>query len=124
MGTAHYMAPEQLSAGTVDARTDVFAIAVIVAESLIGLRPFRGRTQPEVLLSILNDRIRLPGTGQDWRNVEAVLQKGSSAEPDRRYSSARELRVNLISALSAIAASPRSPLAGENTTQLDPDQAG
>src|SRR5258707_10717546 len=45
-----YMAPEQLSGGDVDERADIFALAVMVAEAIVGTRPFKGRTHTELLM--------------------------------------------------------------------------
>ena len=44
MGTLGYMAPEVLTGGLVDERADLFAIGVMVVETLTGLRPFTGQT--------------------------------------------------------------------------------
>ncbi|MDX1643897.1 MAG: serine/threonine-protein kinase [Thermoanaerobaculia bacterium] len=94
IGTVPYMAPEQLSGGTIDHRVDIFALGVVLYEMLTCRRPFVGSTSSEVISAILEQapkplsevRVDLPDAV--GRVVEHCLEK----EPTRRYQSARELR--------------------------------
>ena len=49
LGTPAYMAPEQLSGGPIDHRTDLFAAGVILFEMLSGVKPFRGKSITEIM---------------------------------------------------------------------------
>ncbi len=102
LGTAAYMAPEQLSGGEVDHRADVFAIGVMVAEAIVGQRPFRGRTYAERLMSIVNDRVELGGKGVQRRRLESVLRRATASDPAARYASIAALAADLIPALHAL----------------------
>lgn len=55
LGTAAYMSPEQLLGGTVDARSDIFAVGVIMFEMLTQQLPFKGEHAPALMYSIIND---------------------------------------------------------------------
>lgn len=86
-GTPAYMAPEQFS-GYADARSDQFSWAVTFYEALRGVRPFPGRSLPELLASLSSDRIEPgPGARPIPAVVESVLRVALRADPTARYPS-------------------------------------
>ena len=109
LGTAGYMAPEQISGGEVDHRADIFAIGVMAAEAVVGRRPFRGRTHSELLMSILNDPVTLGGEGPERRHLESVLRRATASDPALRYLSVASLVGDLIPALRALPAPVANP---------------
>ncbi len=94
VGSPFYMSPEQmLSARDVDARTDLWALGVIVHELLTGQPPFYSDTLPGVCALVLNQppprlRTLLPDAPLE---LELVLQKCLQKNRDDRYSSVGEV---------------------------------
>jgi len=96
-GTLPYMAPEQLSAQAADARTDVHALGLVLYEMATGERAFREDNVPSLIESILHQmptppRERNPSLTPE---LEHIILKALDKDPEHRYQSARELRVDL-----------------------------
>jgi Tol biopolymer transport system component len=111
MGTAPYMAPEQLRGEEADARTDIFAFGLVLYEMLTGRRAFAAATSAELIASIL-DRdpepvTRLaPGTPP---LLERILRRCIAKDPRDRWQSAGDVRAALqwvVDGLGAAAAAP------------------
>jgi hypothetical protein len=97
-GTLSYIAPEQLdSSQRIDARTDVYALGVILYELLAGATPYAGETQQSVIDAVRLGRPRLP-IEVDSRvpaGLQAVALKAMERHPADRYQSAREMALDL-----------------------------
>ena len=84
------MAPEQILGASVDPRTDVFALGVLLFEMATGRRPFAGRVPAEELSAILRDEpLRLSELRADYpvgvgRLLERCLAKDPAAADRRR----------------------------------------
>ena len=99
LGTLGYMSPEQLTGATVDERSDLFSVGVIAVEVLSGQRPFSGRTVHELLTATLSQPSALTENLTSDRILERVLRRCLARNPDQRFSSAAELRHELIPAI-------------------------
>jgi len=92
-GTPYYMAPEQIQGRPVDARTDVFALGVVVYEMLTGTRPFPGSTVAEVAHRIVYGVPAEPEV--DGKPLSAavreVLQQALAKDPADRFPTAGAL---------------------------------
>ncbi|MFB1484607.1 protein kinase [Corallococcus sp. RDP092CA] len=94
LGTLAYAAPEQLRGERGDARSDQFAFCVALHEALHGQRPFAGATREELLASMLRQEVRAEKRDvPSW--LKAVVRRGLSVEPSRRFESMRALRAHL-----------------------------
>jgi TolB-like protein/predicted Zn-dependent protease len=107
MGTVPYMAPEQLRGEPVDARSDIWALGVVLYEMASGARPFQGNTGFELSSEILTRSPR-PLPAQVPAAMGAVIERCLEKEPGRRYQRAGEVRA----ALEALQTGTVSPLAG------------
>lgn len=100
MGTLGYMAPEVLTGEAVDTRADIFAVGVMVVETIVGTRPFAGRTLQEFLLALVQSEYHVPGQPPEIRALDAIVQRCLAKAPRNRYGSAAELAKDLIPTLS------------------------
>ena len=91
LGTVGYMAPEQIKGGAVDARTDLFALGLILHEMLSGARTFSRDTAAEVMTAILREdppplqRADLPPA------LDRVVQHALEKNPTERFQTARDV---------------------------------
>src|SRR5262245_12075779 len=100
MGTAPYMAPEQLRGDPADARTDGFALGILLYDVNAGSRPFTGTSFAELSSSTLRDepeplrslRVDIPP------DLDRIVARCLEKSPERRYPSARELKDELQAA--------------------------
>jgi serine/threonine-protein kinase len=99
IGTLGYMAPEVLNGGVVDGRADLFAIGVMVVETLVGTRPFGGQTPQEILTALLQTEYHLPGESAEIRALDAVVQRCLAKDSRERYGSAADLAKDLVPTL-------------------------
>jgi len=102
-GTLPYMSPEQLRGQPADARSDVWALGIVLYEMTAGARPFTGRTDFELTSAILNDQ--LP-TAADYSELRGVTGRCLEKDPERRFQSAAEVR-EAISVAAHPGVSPR-----------------
>jgi Tol biopolymer transport system component len=101
MGTASYMAPEQVRGEAADPRTDIFAFGAVLYEMLYGVRAFRRDTAAETMTAVLKDD---PPESSDLGRLvspalERIVRRCLEKNPEQRFQSARDLSFAL-SALS------------------------
>jgi Tol biopolymer transport system component len=101
MGTASYMAPEQVRGAAADARTDIFSFGAVLFEMISGVRAFRRETAAETMTAVLKeDPPDLPDPGRMASPaLERIVRRCLEKNPEQRFQSARDLSFAL-SALS------------------------
>jgi serine/threonine protein kinase len=117
VGTIHYVAPEQIEGGRVDARTDIYSLGCLVYHCLTGELPFARDTDVAVIYAHLSEepprissvRPELPG------GLDAVIAKALEKAPERRFQTCADL---MSAARSVIAAA--GPLADTATPRPVP----
>ena len=104
VGTLPYMSPEQVEGHDADARSDIFAFGVVLYELIAGTRPFTGKTQANLVASILKEEPRplFEMQPQTPRGLAEVVRTCLEKDPEKRWQSARDVR----HALRLIAAQP------------------
>jgi serine/threonine protein kinase len=101
MGTASYMAPEQVRGEAADPRTDIFAFGAVLYEMLTGVRAFRRDTAPETMTAVLKeDPPELSDPDHKVSpTLDRIVRRCLEKNPEQRFQSARDLSFAL-SALS------------------------
>ncbi|HJV21868.1 MAG TPA: serine/threonine-protein kinase [Holophagaceae bacterium] len=101
-GTVNYMAPEYLQSGRPDARSDLFAVGVVLYEALTGAPPFDGPSPGAIIYRLLHEAPQmlpkevLQGLSPD---LQSVLNRTLAKDPGNRFQTAEELARALRSAL-------------------------
>ena len=111
-GTPYYMAPEQIRALSVDARTDIYAAGAMAFRLLTGTYAFDADTTFDILKKHLSDpvpslRVRAPDRPIS-RALDQVVMRCLAKDPDDRFTTARELKAALLATLDQVA-EPRDP---------------
>ena len=92
IGTPEYMSPEQAEGKTVDARSDIYSLGIVLYELLTGRKPYIADTPMAVIVKQMHDP--LPDPKKYVRNlpkaIEQLLYKALAKEPKERYASIQE----------------------------------
>ena len=98
IGTPDYMSPEQVMSGTIDARSDLFAVGAVLYELLSGTKPFAAGSITALLMKIMREpheplSARVPDLPS---SVADLVDRLLAKPPDDRPASAREVYLSLM----------------------------
>jgi serine/threonine protein kinase len=127
VGTASYVAPEQIEGGNVDGRADLYSLGCVLYECLTGRPPFSGRQAAAILYAHLHEEPPPPSSIRPDlpAGVDDVTNRALRKAPGERYASCRELTHDLDGALAGTN-SPRAkvPLATAPSRASAPRSVG
>src|SRR5437773_2526434 len=97
LGTAHYMSPEQARGQTVDARSDIWSLGVVLYEMVGGVPPFSGATPSDCIAAILKtEPPPLSGVLSDVPvKLQLIVRKALRKNRDERYQTIKEMLTDL-----------------------------
>jgi eukaryotic-like serine/threonine-protein kinase len=97
VGTLHYMSPEQVEGSDIDARTDIFALGVVLHEMTTGRRPFQGKSRASLAAAILTEDPPSVSSIVPLApaSLDRIVRKCLAKDPDERWQSARDLASEL-----------------------------
>jgi tRNA A-37 threonylcarbamoyl transferase component Bud32 len=121
VGTANYMAPEQIEGEGVDGRTDLYSLGCVLFECLTGRAPFGGRSPAEIMHAHLRERAPAPSSIRSDLPVslDEVTGRALRKAPGERYASCHELTTDLRAALAGPVVVPGSGARDRSATGGD-----
>ncbi|ARG71753.1 serine/threonine protein kinase [Mycobacterium kansasii] len=129
IGTCHYMAPERLSMGQVDARSDIYSLACVLYECLTAQPPFPGDIEEQITSHLETPPPRPSSINPGLPvKLDMVIAKGMAKNPRDRYETAVELARAAHDALTTPAPQPRvrpkPPIPYPGDAHAHPDTRG
>jgi serine/threonine protein kinase len=108
-GKVKYMPPEQATGQAIDARTDVFAVGMLLWEAVAGRNPWQGESDVTIFRALLSGAIpRLAANRGIDAGLASIVNRAVAADPRDRYPSAAAMRDDLESWLAARQGPPAS----------------
>jgi tetratricopeptide (TPR) repeat protein len=101
IGTWSYMSPEQVNGQEVTPAADLWSLGVVLFETITGKRPFRAKSEPELIRRILETEP--PPLGIGGPQLARIVTRALEKSPELRYGSAREMQEDLLEAADALA---------------------
>ena len=125
LGTPQYMSPEQAEGKAVDARTDLYALGIILYEMLVGKVPFDAPSIPAILVKHLKEPPQPPSSlrGDIAPSLESIVLRCLEKEPSQRFENAEDLSRALDSAGDTVSKVEEGPTVGIPALSAVPHEA-
>ena len=97
VGTVAYMSPEQATAQTIDARSDIFSFGAVLYEMVTGIRPFAEESSISTLTAVINQEPKRPSeiSPRIPRELERIIVRCLRKDPARRFQHMDDVAVEL-----------------------------
>jgi beta-lactam-binding protein with PASTA domain/tRNA A-37 threonylcarbamoyl transferase component Bud32 len=104
LGTIAYLSPELVTRGVADARSDIYALGIMMFEMLTGEQPFQGEQPMQIAYQHANDAVPAPSSKNPAvpAELDELVLWATEKDPDRRPKDAREMLDRLIEAEKSI----------------------
>jgi len=121
LGTAKYLAPEQVSGAPIDPRSDLYALGVVMFEALTGTVPFKANTDAATALARLHQdppqiRSLRPNVSSE---LAAIVMRLMDRDPNRRYTRASALE-DALRAIRSATGDPNDPIRSDFADEARP----
>jgi predicted Ser/Thr protein kinase/tetratricopeptide (TPR) repeat protein len=125
IGTPNYMSPEQVAGTTIDGRSDLFSLGVVLFELLTGSRPFAGQTLTEVSYKIVHEPAPIPSQARPSLPpaFNPIVLKLLEKDPARRYAKGADV-ARALDALRRVLGGGDAGAAAEPAPDVDASAVG
>lgn len=125
-GTAAYISPEQAQGASVDRRSDIYSLGVVLYEMLAQRPPFEGDSAVALAYKHVSEEPPPPSHSNPEvsAQLDAIVHKAMAKRPGDRYQTARELHDDLRRAMAGMSVSAPPPPAYATTRVIEPADDG
>lgn len=104
VGTASYLAPEQVKSGICDARSDVYSAGIVLYEMLTGAKPFVADSPIQVAYRHVHDRVPTPSAAVPGLDpaLDALVARATAKEPHERPADANVLHAEVLRTIGSL----------------------
>jgi serine/threonine protein kinase len=117
VGSAAYGSPEQMQGLTLDARTDIYSVGVVLLEMLTGHNPFRADTFVNTAMNHI--QLNIPRLPAQFAHLQPILNKMLGKTPKERYASMEQLQ-EALEALQHPSTKPAPRFSADKTDEMHP----